>query len=129
MPLEAVAARELDLRILLAISVVLLLLLVKVWMRFREGNLSGTRALMFSAAWIGVGVVVWQPGLTMRLAHALGIGRGADLIVYIAVVVLAYVCFQIFVKIDKLDQQITSLVKEIALLEGMRSEREKRDGR
>lgn len=96
-------------------SIVVVLLLFKVWSRFKVKGLPLTQAILWSLLWLGIAVVFWQPEVTNRLADYFGIGRGADLIVYVAIVVLAYICFRIFVRIDRMDRQITKLVKKIAL--------------
>ena len=102
-------------------SLAILIFLFKVWSRYREQNIPFSQALLWSLLGLGTGIIFWQPEIASRLALFLGIGRGADLIVYIAILVLAYITFRIFIKIDKIDRQISKIVKEIALDEEKKS--------
>jgi hypothetical protein len=72
-------------------------------------------SLLWSLLWLAIGVVFWQPEITSRLALFFGIGRGADLIVYVAIVVIVYLLFRLFVRVDKMDRQMTKLVRSLAL--------------
>ncbi len=60
----------------------------------------------------GVGV---YPQVASWLAIALGVGRGADAIVYVALLALFYILFRIFTRIERIERNITSMVREIAL--------------
>lgn len=96
-------------------SVFIIFALLKVWLRFKDHTLSLLETFLWSILWLAVAAVFWQPEIASRLADYLGIGRGADLIVYIAIIVLAYVIFRLFVKVDKIDRQITKVVRELAI--------------
>jgi hypothetical protein len=49
------------------------------------------------------------------IANTVGIGRGADLAVYLAVVVLLILTFNLYVQHHRLQRDITELVKKEAL--------------
>jgi small membrane protein len=65
--------------------------------------------------WLGVGLVVALPWTTSLLATRLGVTRGVDLVVYVAVIALFYFVFRLTVKIERLEGNITKLVREVAL--------------
>ncbi len=88
---------------------------LKVWSKYRDHTLSLIESMLWSLLWLAIGVVFWQPEITSRMALFFGIGRGADLIVYVAIVVIVYLVFRVFVRVDKMDRQITKLVRTIAL--------------
>ncbi len=75
--------------------------------------------------WIFGGIIfllfVWQPNLATSLSQKLGIGRGVDAAVYVSVAVLFYAILRIFLRLERQENHITTLVSEIALL---RNERE-----
>ena len=96
-------------------SIFIVIVLTKVWLSYRERTIGVSAALLWSLMWLGVAVVVWQPEVANRLADFFGIGRGADLVVYVAIMSLAYISFRIFVRLDKLNRIITKLVRDIAL--------------
>ncbi len=102
-----------------AIQVLLLLLVLfglsRVYLKYREKNLSSFWMISWTIFWIAVAVVVVRPELTTRIAHRVGIGRGADLAVYVAVLVLFLLVFRITVALGKIERTITKIVREIAL--------------
>lgn len=71
----------------------------------------GFWSLLFLLASIGV----LAPGLTTMAANFLGIGRGSDLAVYASIVVLFYLVFRIYILIEDIRQEITELIRRIAL--------------
>ena len=60
-------------------------------------------------------VVTIQPNLTARVAELLGVGRGADVIVYASLAALFFIVFRLMVKIEKLNREITKVVRNDAL--------------
>ncbi|MEP6914372.1 MAG: DUF2304 domain-containing protein [Acidobacteriota bacterium] len=58
---------------------------------------------------------IGAPDTTRVIARALGIGRGADLVFYCAIVGAALGFFAIFVRLRALDEQLTELVRRNAL--------------
>jgi hypothetical protein len=66
---------------------------------------------------LGVGAVaVVFPELATALAHFVGVGRGADLITYIAIVGVMFALIHYDTKFVELQQQVTELTRELALL-------------
>ena len=59
--------------------------------------------------------MVIQPDLTSSLAKLFGVGRGADVVVYLALVGLFFMVFRLMVKIEKLEREITKVVRNKAL--------------
>jgi len=70
-------------------------------------------------AWIlvcGAGeVAVLWPAMTTRVARALGIGRGADLVLYCSVVTMVMGFLMVYARIRRLRREITLLVRELAI--------------
>lgn len=71
---------------------------------------------MFGLALAGVGViaVIW-PDLTTQVANRVGVGRGTDLVLYLAVLGFAFVSIAVYQRISTLETQITALTRELAL--------------
>ena len=79
-------------------------------------HLAIRRLLVLLALLAGVVMVVW-PGLLSRLAEFVGIGRGADLLFYLAIVAgLIYVVNE-YKRSVQLTRANTQLAREIALTE------------
>ncbi len=75
------------------------------------------RLIVFCIAAAGV-VLVASPNLSTTIAHSLGVGRGADLVMYLGLVGIGFVLVLLFARIRTLESQITALVRELALSRG-----------
>ena|ERR1700733_4962896 len=62
----------------------------------------------------GIFFVVY-PEVTNQLAHYLGIGRGADLIFYLAILGFSYVTILLYAKIKKLEEQLAKMIRKHSL--------------
>jgi hypothetical protein len=91
--------------------------LSRVVLRLRRGGLAPTPALLWTLFWLAVVVVVVRPETTSALARWLGVGRGADVVVYLALASLYYLLFRMFGKLEDLERQITRVVRATALKE------------
>lgn len=85
--------------------------------QFREKKASLYWLCIWSAFWAIVIFVAFLPQTTDIVAHYVGIGRGADLVVYVAVVLLSYGYYRVMVQQEKTRSEITELVRQIAILE------------
>jgi hypothetical protein len=65
--------------------------------------------------WIGGAAVLVWPNFTAIAAHKLGIGRGADLLLYSSVLVMFSGFFYVYSRFRRLDRQITMLVRRLAI--------------
>jgi len=81
----------------------------------RERKIGAGALLAWGALWIAVTVIAVQPELASRTADLLGIGRGADVVVYSAIVALLALVFRLSVRIEQLDRDITRVTRELAL--------------
>jgi len=106
------------------ISLFVLFAISRVWLRYNDGSISLVGTFVWSILWIGLGVVVWEPNITTTLASMIGVGRGVDALVYLSIVVLFYGLFRVYVKMEFLEHEITSLVRNKALREAQRNTHE-----
>lgn len=94
---------------LLLMSLVLLVVYVG------SQQLSGlTMSIVFMVAIIGITLVV-SPQLASLLARALGVGRGTDLVLYIAVIGGLFGTAYFFVRVRRLERRVTQLTRAVAL--------------
>ncbi len=91
--------------------------LVKVIGRFKAGELSWGATVGWALFWVVATVVVLLPDSTAFFAKIVGIGRGTDLVVYIAVALLFFIIFRLTIKIELLNRDITKLTRKISLQE------------
>lgn len=99
------------------------IVLFNVFKKYRNQELNVRELSLWVVFWLIVIVVFWLPESTTYLAKIFGIGRGADLVIYVAILVLSYSIFRIFVRLDSVDRHITKIVRKIALDETQRKEK------
>jgi hypothetical protein len=85
--------------------------------QFKQGALSIAWLIVWIVFWIVVGIVVLSPQTTDAIAKLVGVGRGADFVIYISLVALFYLVFRMFVKIEDVEREITKLVRKLAIEE------------
>lgn len=101
----------------LVAAVVLLFALYRTVRKFRDRTIDVRRFFSWLVLWLGALLLVVWPNLTSRAARLLGVTRGVDLVTYLAVMILFYLVFRVLVKIDSLEQEITKVVRAMALKE------------
>jgi hypothetical protein len=77
------------------------------------------RLLILVILALGVLFVLW-PDLTTRIANFLGIGRGADLLTYLFVVLSLFLFVYVISEVNRLQRTVTGLAREIALMSAKR---------
>lgn len=58
---------------------------------------------------------VWAPEQSNALAHAVGVGRGADLLFYLWVIITLALIMFMYLKIQRLSHRLTELARAVAL--------------
>lgn len=89
--------------------------LFRAFWRWRRGGLPLAHLLAWTAFWIAVAVIVLRPETATVLARTLGVGRGADVVVYLALAAVFYLLFKMFAKIEDVERQLTRIVRDLAL--------------
>ncbi|MBI5254790.1 DUF2304 domain-containing protein [Candidatus Falkowbacteria bacterium] len=98
----------------LIIFLFVLIVIVKLIKRLRTRDISLPIFLLWLLFWIGAAAITWKTVILDRLADLVGVGRGADLVIYCSLLVLFYLIFRIFVRLDKQEKQISEIVRSIA---------------
>jgi len=101
---------------LVVVLLVTLLAVTKGWVTRRDAVLV---AVISAAASIAT---AWPDEVTAPIAHKLGIGRGADLVFYCAVVVMFVGFWMTYIRLRHLRRQLTLLVRQLAIQEAQRNE-------
>jgi len=86
--------------------------IVNVFKKRKEGLLGPKGALFWILFWVAVGMVVIWPDSVQKIADHIGIGRGADLVIYISVAVIFYLLFRLNIKTEGLKRDLTKVVRE-----------------
>lgn len=88
---------------------------IKVVNRRKAGELTSRTAAFWVLFWIISGLIVLQPNLTSSVAKLFGVGRGADVVVYLGLAGLFFMVFRLMVKIEKLNRDLTKVVRDKTL--------------
>jgi len=91
------------------------LAVVKAVFRFRAGDLSVSGLLYWVIFWFTAAAIVVVPDSTFYFAKMLGIGRGSDLVVYLALVLLFFLVFKLMTVTERQKKEITELTRQAAL--------------
>lgn len=78
-------------------------------------RLPGRLGAAWSVLWLGAMTAIAWPDSTVIVAHALGIARGADLVFYLAILTMLIGFFGVFVRMRRLESELTRVVRELAL--------------
>lgn len=97
------------------VTLFIVAILYKLFRQRQSGKMSILGFVVWFLLWLVVLIVFWQPETTTYLANWLGIGRGADLAVYLSILVIFYLLFRIFVRLNKTDAAITKIVRKDAI--------------
>ena len=88
-----------------------------VWflLRYLKEKNSLTTTLLWSAFWVFVSLFAIFPNFSNSFARLFGITRGLDFIIIIVFAILVYSIFKLYNKVDKLEDDINKIVKDVAL--------------
>ena len=104
-------------QIILAIAFLLLAIYV-----FRVRTITIDRIIYLLLASGGM-VLTLRPDISTKIANTFGVGRGADLVFYLFIVFGLFHFVTISSKFQQLEQQITNLVRELAIAQAQIHER------
>ncbi|MCA9251215.1 MAG: DUF2304 domain-containing protein [Phycisphaerae bacterium] len=91
------------------------LLIVERFVALLRGSGQRRVALFWVAVWIGAAVAIAWPELTTSIAEQLGLRRGADLVMYFAILFSFVGFYMIYVRMRRLDANLTLLVRKLAI--------------
>jgi len=101
----------------IVVSLFVVLVVFRLTKKFKDRSLKTSEFTGWLLIWLVVLIVFWLPQTTSYLAFFLGIGRGVDLAVYMAVLICFYLIFRLYLKVDRQQKEITKLVRHLALNE------------
>lgn len=103
------------------IQVVLIILIIYIWRRiyvkYQSGDLATREFVEWTLFWILAIWLVIMPEAASYLAFVLGVGRGSDLVLYVAILIVFYLIFKLFIRLEKANRAITKMVNDLAVKE------------
>lgn len=101
--------------------------IIYTFIRFRESKMSPGMLLIWTLIWIILIVLSIFPAGTGFFADLTGIGRGLDVILILGLIGCYYLIFRIYNMIENIEQEITTLVREMALQRENKNPKKKED--
>lgn len=98
--------------LVLALFVALAVLTLSAGVR---GSVRKRIVLFWLSIWGAGSVAIVWPHSTKVLARALGVGRGADLLLYSSVLVMIVAFFYTYTRFKRVERQLTLLVRRLAI--------------
>lgn len=92
-----------------------LFVVYKAGIKFKNKDISKREYFLWIFFWVMVIVATLMPKNIDKIAQFAGVERGVDLIVYLSIMVIFYLIFRILVSLEKIDREITTIVRKIAL--------------
>jgi hypothetical protein len=92
-----------------------LLAIFKTYKQYRKSRISLHWSILWTLIWLLLITVALMPNLTTIIANAVGIGRGADLIIYSTIIILLYGFYNLITTQDLQRRELTELTRKIAI--------------
>ena len=104
-------------------ALVLLCIMIYTLSRMRGRSLGGvTSHLIWMGLWcLGLYLIIEPESLT-RMAHQVGVGRGADFLFYITILMISFSAFFLYLFMRKLEYRQTRIIQHLALKEAPNAE-------
>ena len=83
--------------------------------RYLKGKNSFATVVLWSIFWIVVSLFAIFPDISITFARLFGITRGLDFIIILVFVILFYTILKLYFIVDKMQNNLNTLVKEVAL--------------
>ena len=96
-----------------AILIFVVFVIVKTIRQHRNKQVSTPSMYIWLGFWILLALAALSPKSTDIFASYVGVARGADLLVYISILILFYSIFRLLARVQKLQQEMTLLVRTL----------------
>lgn len=108
---------------MIGIQILLIVVLLFIMVNFLASqNSSRTKAwkkLLLAAFGVAAVLIILWPDSTNRIAHAMGVGRGADLLLYGLTMAFIFTQLNSYVKSKQEQRRIVVLTRKVAILDAL----------
>ena len=96
--------------------IIIFYFIFRLFLQKRKNKISKSEFIFWIFFWIVVGVaIVNLKRIDMIVANLGFSGSGIDILLYIGIVVLIYFIFKLRIRLEKIEREITKIVREISL--------------
>lgn len=86
----------------------------RVFLRFKSKELTLAGFIFWMIIWLTIFAGTLFPIYSIGLAKIIGIGRGVDSAFFVSILLLFYLIFRLYIKLDKIDKDITELSTKVS---------------
>lgn len=97
------------------LGIIILLVLLQTLKSFKRETFSIFFKIIWLSFWLAALFIVLWPNFLTWLANLIGIGRGADLLIYSALILMFFSIYKLFVFQLHLNEKITIIIRELAI--------------
>jgi len=97
--------------------------MLKIIIQVKRNEINIESAIFWIFIWMLVILMVVFPQTMSYLATLTGVGRGVDVVIYIAIIILFYLQYRLYLRIENIEREITIIVREIAILNREKKEK------
>lgn len=84
-------------------------------MGFKNKRVSFRTLLFWLGLWLIISAAFLFPKTADWLAQMLGLEKGADVAIYSSILLIFYLVFKVFLRLEKIESNITAIIREISL--------------
>jgi len=96
--------------------IIIAFLIIRLFWQKKKGELSRNEFIFWLIFWILSGVAIILIKWLDKIVAGLGFsGSGIDVLLYLSIVFLLYIVFRLGVRLEKIERNITKIVRELAL--------------
>lgn len=99
----------------IAILIFSIFALSRVFINIKDKNLKKLEALFWILFWVAIILGTLLPNLMSVISKLLGVDRAADLGIYAIIILLAYLIFRLYAKLENTEKKLTKIIRTIAI--------------
>jgi hypothetical protein len=96
----------------------------RVILKFKKKETTYQLFFLWMIFWLLVAFSTIFPEWLSFISNKIGVGRGVDVAIYVAILALFYLVFRLFVKFEKVDRQLSEIVRKISLTNAQKQYKE-----
>ena len=97
--------------------IIIAVIVLRLALRFKSREVDLLAFISWLAIWLLAAIIVIFPELTSFVALRVGVGRGADLVVYLSIIFIFYLLFRLLLRLENIEKNITHITSHLALKE------------
>jgi len=90
----------------------------RVILRFKDNKITVKEFIFWSIIWISIIVMAAIPKIAGWFSVLFGIRRPVDLGIYLSIIILFYLIFRIYIKLESLESNLTKITRNVAIKKG-----------